>query len=103
LARRGTGLPLATASVARPGGDGNGAAPRVPVSGEITSREEIARMLDRACEYFHRYEPSSPVPLLLERAKRLMSKDFVEILRDLAPDGIAQFEVVSGINRENGA
>ena len=60
-------------------------------------------MLDRACEYFHRYEPSSPVPLLLERAKRLMSKDFVEILRDLAPDGIAQFEVVSGINRENGA
>jgi hypothetical protein len=32
-----------------------------------------------------------------------MSKDFVEILRDLAPDGIAQFEVVSGINRENGA
>ena len=103
LARRGTGLPLATASVARPGGDGNGPAPRVPVSGEITSREEIARMLDRACEYFHRYEPSSPVPLLLERAKRLMSKDFVEILRDLAPDGIAQFEVVSGINRENGA
>ena len=102
-ARRGTGLPLATASVARPGGDGNGAAPRVPVSGEITSREEIARMLDKACEYFHRYEPSSPVPLLLERAKRLMSKDFVEILRDLAPDGIAQFEVVSGINRENGA
>jgi type VI secretion system protein ImpA len=60
-------------------------------------------MLDKACEYFHRYEPSSPVPLLLERAKRLMSKDFVEILRDLAPDGIAQFEVVSGINRENGA
>jgi type VI secretion system protein ImpA len=103
LARRGTGLPLATASVARPGGDGNGSAPRVAVSGEITSREEIARMLDRACEYFHRYEPSSPVPLLLERAKRLMSKDFVEILRDLAPDGIAQFEVVSGINRENGA
>jgi type VI secretion system protein ImpA len=105
LARRGTGLPLATTSVAGPGpaGDGNGAAPRVAVSGEITSREEIARMLDRACEYFHRYEPSSPVPLLLERAKRLMSKDFVEILRDLAPDGIAQFEVVSGINRENGA
>jgi len=68
-----------------------------------TSRDEIARMLDKACEYFHRYEPSSPVPLLLERAKRLMSKDFVEILRDLAPDGIAQFEVVSGINRENGA
>jgi type VI secretion system protein ImpA len=101
LARRGTGLPLAIASVVLPGGDGNGAAPRVPVSGEFTSREEIARMLDKACEYFHRYEPSSPVPLLLERAKRLMSKDFIEILRDLAPDGIAQFEVVSGINRQD--
>jgi type VI secretion system protein ImpA len=103
LARRGAAIPLAKASVAAPARDGNGAAPRVAVSGEITSREEIARMLDKACEYFHRYEPSSPVPLLLERAKRLMSKDFIEILRDLAPDGIPQFEVVSGINRQNEA
>jgi type VI secretion system protein ImpA len=99
----GTGIPLATASVAEPARDGNGAAPRIAVLGEITSREEIAHMLDKACEYFHRYEPSSPVPILLERAKRLMSKDFVEILRDLAPDGIPQFEVVSGINRQIGA
>jgi type VI secretion system protein ImpA len=107
LARRGAGLPLAAAPVAAapiaaPAGDGNGAVQRVAVLGEITSREEIARMLDKACEYFHRYEPSSPVPLLLERAKRLMAKDFLEILRDLAPDGIAQFEVVSGINRQDG-
>jgi type VI secretion system protein ImpA len=38
---------------------------------------------------------------LLERAKRLMAKDFLEILRDLAPDGVPQFEVVSGINRQD--
>jgi type VI secretion system protein ImpA len=82
---------------------GNGAAARQQFAGDITSREEVVRLLDLACEYFHRYEPSSPVPLLLERAKRLVAKDFIEILRDLAPDGIAQFEVVSGINRENGA
>ena len=33
-------------------------------------------------------EPSSPVPLLLQRAKRLFAKDFLEILRDLTPGGV---------------
>jgi type VI secretion system protein ImpA len=106
LERRGAPVPLVvtTGPVRRPAAvEGNGAAAPQPLTGEITSREEIARMLDKACEYFHRHEPSSPVPLLLERAKRLMSKDFVEILRDVAPDAVTQFEIVSGVNRQNEA
>jgi type VI secretion system protein ImpA len=107
LARRGV-QPLSEAlpgrePVAERVRSGNGSAAGQPLAGEITSREEVIRLLDIACEYFHRYEPSSPVPLLLERAKRLISKDFIEILRDLVPDAIAQFEVVSGINRQNEA
>ena len=46
--------------------------------------------------YYERHEPSSPVPLLLKRAKRLVAKDFMEILRDLAPDGVDQAERISG-------
>jgi type VI secretion system protein ImpA len=65
-------------------------------SGEIRSREDVARLLDRACAYFRQHEPSSPVPLLLERAKRLIFMDFKGILQDLAPSGVAEFEVVSG-------
>ena len=65
-------------------------------AGEIRSREDVVRMLEKACEYFERNEPSSPVPLLLRRAKRLISKDFMEILKDLAPDGVSQAENVGG-------
>ena len=68
-----------------------------PVAGEINSREDAIRMLDMVSNYFKRHEPSSPVPLLLERAKRLVAKDFMEILRDLTPDGVKQAEEISGV------
>lgn len=68
-----------------------------PIAGAINSREDVIRALDMACDYFQRHEPSSPVPLLLQRAKRLVAKDFMEILRDLTPAGVAQAEQISGI------
>lgn len=68
--------------------------------GQIQSREDAIRILDRLTEYFRRTEPSSPVPLLLQRAKRLISKDFMEILKDLAPSGVEQARVVSGSDDE---
>jgi type VI secretion system protein ImpA len=72
-----------------------GAAPAA-ISGEIASRADVLRMLDKICAYYQRSEPSSPVPLLLERAKRLVPKNFFEIMEDLAPDGMAQLTLVSG-------
>jgi type VI secretion system protein ImpA len=68
----------------------------IAISGEITSRADVVRMLDKICAYYERNEPSSPVPLLLERAKKLVPKNFFEIMEDLAPDGIAQLTVISG-------
>ena len=68
----------------------------VSVPGAVNSREEVVRILDRICEFYARQEPSSPVPVLLQRAKRLVSKDFLEILKDVAPDSVAQFERLSG-------
>lgn len=76
------------------GGDGPGGQ---PISGEIRSREDAVRMIDKICIYFERNEPSSPVPLLLNRAKRLISKDFLDILRDLTPDGVLQAESIGGV------
>ena len=67
-----------------------------PLTGEITSREDVIRWLDKICEYYRQHEPSSPVPLLLQRARRLVAKDFIDILRDLAPNGLPQVEVIRG-------
>lgn len=66
------------------------------VVGEIASREDALRMLDRICEYFNRYEPSSPVPFLLKRAKNLATKNFMEILQDVAPGGTSQADLIFG-------
>ncbi|GAA0358853.1 type VI secretion system protein TssA [Bowmanella denitrificans] len=68
-------------------------------SGEINSREDATRQMDRIIEYFRRHEPSSPVPLLLQRAKRLATLDFLEILRDMAPDGLQQARNAGGLDK----
>lgn len=70
-------------------------------TGEIASREDVIRALDRVCDYFKRYEPSSPVPFLLQRAKLLVTKDFMEILVELAPGGTEQAHLIFGIRDEN--
>jgi type VI secretion system protein ImpA len=55
--------------------------------------------LDKVSDYFQKYEPSSPVPLLLQRAKRLVAKYFMEILRDLTPAGVSQAEAIGGVEK----
>ena len=65
-------------------------------AGEICSRQEAIRAIDAAILFFRKYEPSSPVPILLERAKRLVAKSFMEVLEDIAPDGLAQARIIGG-------
>ncbi len=60
--------------------------------GAIRSRDDVIRTLEKLCRYYEQNEPSSPVPLLLKRAKRLVKKDFFDIVQDLAPDGSTHFE-----------
>ena len=68
--------------------------------GEIRSRRDVLETLDRLCEYYRRHEPSSPLPLLLNRAKRLVDMDFLAILADLAPAGLDQARVIQGATGE---
>jgi len=65
--------------------------------GAIKSRQDAIRALDAVADFFRRTEPSSPIPLLVERAKRLVSKDFLEVLGDIAPDAVAQARAAGGL------
>ena len=65
--------------------------------GAIGSRQDAIRALDAVVEYFRRNEPSSPVPLMIERAKRLVSKNFLEVLEDIAPDAVSVARAVGGL------
>jgi type VI secretion system protein ImpA len=57
------------------------AAPRYTV----TSRTQAIVLLDQIQQYFRRTEPSSPVPMLCERARALAERDFMGVLRDVLP------------------
>ena len=98
LARRG-GDELAEDGEADSGG-GEGGGGKAKRAGEISSREDVIRVLDKICDYYARHEPSSPLPILLQRAKRLVSKTFVEIIRDLAPGGTSEVETIAGLDRQ---
>lgn len=67
-----------------------------PISGEINSRADVVRMLDKILAYYQRNEPSSPVPMLIERAKRLAPKNFFEIMEELAPESVNQLKILRG-------
>ena len=77
-----------------------GAPPRTAsvssASDEIQSRSDVLHALDRICKYFDQHEPSSPIPLLLRRAQKLVSKNFLEIIQDVCPDAMRQIEVIGG-------
>ncbi len=68
--------------------------------GAIKNSQDVIRVLNQICDYYKRNEPSSPIPILLNRAKGLVSKDFMDIVKDLAPDGISQIEVFKGVENE---
>ena len=64
---------------------------------EIRSRAEAIAMLDRVIQFLRETEPSSPVPLVLERGKRLIGRDFLECLEDLGGRGLKEAQIVAGI------
>src|SRR5262245_12874085 len=68
--------------------------------GAIASRQDAVRALEAVAEYFRRNEPSSPIPLFVERAKRLVAKDFLEVLADIAPDALAVAKSAGGLKDE---
>jgi type VI secretion system protein ImpA len=74
------------------------AAPAAPaaLTGAVASRQDVVHLLDQICDYYQCHEPSSPMPLLLQRCKRLVSASFLDIVRDVAPDAVSQVEMLRG-------
>jgi type VI secretion system protein ImpA len=51
----------------------------------VESRSQAIVLLDMVQRYFRLSEPSSPVPMLCERARALAERDFMGVLRDVLP------------------
>ncbi|HHL18296.1 MAG TPA: type VI secretion system protein TssA [Thiothrix sp.] len=74
-------------------------APPAPISGEINNADDVLDMLEKINTYYQKHEPSSPIPLLLNRAKRLVNKDFSQLIEDLSPKTMKELEVIFGVDK----
>ncbi|WP_299733449.1 type VI secretion system protein TssA [uncultured Tateyamaria sp.] len=79
-----------SAPAGRPAGGGG--------TGAINNPTDVQNALDRIISYYERAEPSSPVPLLLTRAKKLVGADFMTIVRDMAYDSVDRVNMIGGIS-----
>ena len=52
---------------------------------QVDSRPQAVALLDQVQRFFRQSEPSSPVPMLCERARALAERDFMAVLRDVLP------------------
>jgi type VI secretion system protein ImpA len=84
------------AAAAEPGA----APPRGGAPGAVENRADVIAALDRIIAYYGKNEPTSPVPLLLARAKRLVNADFLTIIRELAPSGLDNVTMIAGVESD---
>ena len=100
LARRAPAVAKDAAPVAAvPGAES--AAPRGGAAGSaggaISSRADVERAIDAICAYYQSNEPSSPVPLILLRVRRMVAMSFMEIIESMAPEAAAAVRQLGGL------
>lgn len=81
-----------SSSAPRRGGRGGG------LGDSIDSREDAIKAIDLVCQYLERTEPTSPAQLLLRRAQRLIDKNFLELVKELAPDALGEVARIMGVD-----
>jgi len=63
---------------------------------EISNRDDVQVLLEKACQYMERTEPSHPAPMLIRRAQRLLDLNFFQIIEELVPEGLQKIESLAG-------
>ena len=64
----------------------------------VENRQEAIRAIELVCAYLERSEPTNPAQLLLRRAARVIDKNFVQLVRELAPDAVKDVARIMGID-----
>ncbi|MCA1285646.1 type VI secretion system protein TssA [Salipiger bermudensis] len=91
--------PDGTAAAPAAGAAPAAAAPAVPaVDGAIRNRADVENSLDRIVEFYERTEPSSPIPHLARRMRRMVAMDFLELMEEIAPSGLKEFRNIAGVD-----
>ena len=71
------------------------------VGSVIQSRAQALAAIDQVCTYLEAAEPTNPAQLLLKRARRLIDKNFMQLMKDLAPEALAEVAKIMGVNPDS--
>ena len=75
----------------------NGAANGAYVPGQINSRRDVERCLDLVIDFYERTEPSSPIPHLARRMRKMVPMNFLQLMEEIAPSGLKEFRGIAGV------
>jgi type VI secretion system protein ImpA len=97
-------LPIPVQAAVEDGGDApagqaaSGASRQTGGVHSVETRQEAVRAIELVCAYLERSEPTNPAQLLLRRAARVIDKNFLELMRELAPDAVADVARILGVD-----
>lgn len=93
-----TAAPVAGAAPAAAPAAAGGPAPVANgQGGAIHTRKDVEAALDRIVEFYERTEPSSPIPHVARRLRRMVSMDFMQLMQEVAPSGLKEFRNIAGL------
>lgn len=64
----------------------------------IDTRQDAVRAIELVCAYLERHEPTNPAQLLLRRAARVIDKNFLQLVSELAPDAVNEVARIMGVD-----
>jgi predicted component of type VI protein secretion system len=56
----------------------------------VRNRADVITAMDAVIRYYAETEPASPVPVMMRRLKGWVNKDFLEVMRDIAPNQVEE-------------
>ena len=83
------------------GGDGLSAGRSKAALGSVSSREDALRAIDMVCDYLDRTEPTNPAQLFLRRARRLINHNFLQLIKELAPEALNEAARIMGVDPDS--
>ncbi len=68
------------------------------IPGRINSRRDVEVCLEKIIDFYARTEPSSPIPHLARRMRRMVPMDFMQLMEEIAPSGMKEFKSIAGVD-----
>jgi len=79
-------------------GGASGPAGKPPRSAGLATRADAVRILQQVATFLRTSEPSSPAPIFVDRAIKLLQMDFAAIVKELMPESRDRIEMLGGIS-----